>query len=945
MSGHARLFAASAAAMLASIAGAATVATFNYTAVESNPFGVGFSETVAATDPISNVRVSGSLTEINVATWGVEAVLEITAPDAQIIFVAPFNVLGFVGTITATDVSESFPIEVASAAGTWNFVFFEDFDDDDDGLADAVWDFAEINLESPEPPPACPPGSGTLTFTGVSSDAAVGGAGNSIVGGDFGVVGTVNVIRAAGQFSAFAPSWRSEAYVQATAPSGTIYNLLLSDGLPDSSGVGTVTDFQAPLASEAGTGFWLFEFYEGFVDAVSPDATWSSICFSVELLANTAPTGTGLATPFIVAADGIESTVLTVSVTPGDNPVSTGLAVTVDGSAIGAGTLTLLDDGVAPDAVLGDNIFTVETTVALGSVVGETALPFSISDLEGRIGTGDIDIFIAPPAPGCPAGAATLTVAGAQSDSDFGLGGVNTIVTHDFGVAGDINFIHFTGRATAIAPSWMSDAAVAMTTPLGDTYFLNMGGPIFDGTFDFDIEYQLVDAEPGTGTWTLEFYEDFDDIGVSPETTYQAFCVSIEGVQTSPIAVDDLVTPFDVVRDGVQTALVEVLVVPGALPTSTGITVVVDDSSIGGSGALALTDDGLGADLVADDGIYSGLITVAPSTPLGAAVLPYLVSDAEARTAADSLDLNVVEAIGACCTGSGCVVTGIVDCTDVQGGTFSGTGTACSAPVAFATDGAGAFEDISFSGTIAGLTGADDAVVAVALPFTFNFFGIDYTDGFISSNGNLQFGANNSASLANGPIPSAGVPNNALYGMWDDLDLDFTGEIYYQLLGTIGTDARFVIQWNNLGQYNGGATPLDASTFQIVLFEDGSFEFRYLSVSPESVVGDTTTFGAENADGTVALVLNETRDSLSFSAPISYRGNSTLVDTGICDGGNGCPPCAADYDNNGGVDGGDLGAFFADFEAGETCADVDGNGGVDGGDLGFFFAVFEAGGC
>jgi hypothetical protein len=58
-----------------------------------------------------------------------------------------------------------------------------------------------------------------------------------------------------------------------------------------------------------------------------------------------------------------------------------------------------------------------------------------------------------------------------------------------------------------------------------------------------------------------------------------------------------------------------------------------------------------------------------------------------------------------------------------------------------------------------------------------------------------------------------------------------------------------------------------------------------------------------------------------------------------------CPSCAADYDNNGGVDGGDLAAFFADFEFGEPCADVDGNGGVDGGDLGYFFTVFEAGGC
>ena len=71
----------------------------------------------------------------------------------------------------------------------------------------------------------------------------------------------------------------------------------------------------------------------------------------------------------------------------------------------------------------------------------------------------------------------------------------------------------------------------------------------------------------------------------------------------------------------------------------------------------------------------------------------------------------------------------------------------------------------------------------------------------------------------------------------------------------------------------------------------------------------------------------------------------TAYEEGNCGGGPTCPPCAADYDGNGGVDGGDLGAFFADFEAGETCADVDQNGGVDGGDLGYFFQVFEAGGC
>lgn len=62
-------------------------------------------------------------------------------------------------------------------------------------------------------------------------------------------------------------------------------------------------------------------------------------------------------------------------------------------------------------------------------------------------------------------------------------------------------------------------------------------------------------------------------------------------------------------------------------------------------------------------------------------------------------------------------------------------------------------------------------------------------------------------------------------------------------------------------------------------------------------------------------------------------------------GATDCPACAADFDDNGGVDGGDLGAFFQAFEAGEACADVDANGGVDGGDLGAFFVAFENGGC
>ena len=57
------------------------------------------------------------------------------------------------------------------------------------------------------------------------------------------------------------------------------------------------------------------------------------------------------------------------------------------------------------------------------------------------------------------------------------------------------------------------------------------------------------------------------------------------------------------------------------------------------------------------------------------------------------------------------------------------------------------------------------------------------------------------------------------------------------------------------------------------------------------------------------------------------------------------PACKADFNEDGGVDGSDVGAFFAAWEAGDADADVNADGGVDGADAEAFFALWEAGGC
>ena len=53
--------------------------------------------------------------------------------------------------------------------------------------------------------------------------------------------------------------------------------------------------------------------------------------------------------------------------------------------------------------------------------------------------------------------------------------------------------------------------------------------------------------------------------------------------------------------------------------------------------------------------------------------------------------------------------------------------------------------------------------------------------------------------------------------------------------------------------------------------------------------------------------------------------------------------CIADFNQDGGVDGSDVDAFFAAWEGGDSSADLNLDGGVDGGDVGTFFARWEAG--
>ncbi len=58
-----------------------------------------------------------------------------------------------------------------------------------------------------------------------------------------------------------------------------------------------------------------------------------------------------------------------------------------------------------------------------------------------------------------------------------------------------------------------------------------------------------------------------------------------------------------------------------------------------------------------------------------------------------------------------------------------------------------------------------------------------------------------------------------------------------------------------------------------------------------------------------------------------------------------CPPCLSDFNGDGGIDGGDLEAFFDSWEAGSQEADINQDGGIDGADVGVFFNSWERSSC
>lgn len=123
-----------------------------------------------------------------------------------------------------------------------------------------------------------------------------------------------------------------------------------------------------------------------------------------DIVVDDAPAATA---PSIVAAAAVPSNVewgqtlvITAQVASGSNPPSTTYAVTADASAVGGlAALTMFDNGLAPDAIAGDGIFSASTLVTASAGVGVRSIPMAVVDDLARGGSGAASVTVSAPIP------------------------------------------------------------------------------------------------------------------------------------------------------------------------------------------------------------------------------------------------------------------------------------------------------------------------------------------------------------------------------------------------------------------------------------------------------------------------------------------------------------------------------------------------------------------
>jgi uncharacterized cupredoxin-like copper-binding protein len=210
-----------------------------------------------------------------------------------------------------------------------------------------------------------------------------------------------------------------------------------------------------------------------------------------------------------------------------------------------------------------------------------------------------------------------------------------------------------------------------------------------------------------------------------------------------------------------------------------------------------------------------------------------------------------------------------------------------------------------------------DDVEIISIPFLFRFYGQEYNEISVCSNGWVAMGQTEQTTFRNWPMPGPIGPSPMIAPFWDDLYLGGGNAYYYYNSG----GHYFVIEWSRMkNRYDNSL-----ETFEVILYDpiyyptslnDGEIKVQYHTVNnvdqgAQYTGGHYATVGIENANATIGLGYTYNNDyptaakvlenemallftgpSIPFQEPYIVLGGITINDTN----GNGLIDYGEDID-------------------------------------------------
>jgi PKD repeat protein len=176
------------------------------------------------------------------------------------------------------------------------------------------------------------------------------------------------------------------------------------------------------------------------------------------------------------------------------------------------------------------------------------------------------------------------------------------------------------------------------------------------------------------------------------------------------------------------------------------------------------------------------------------------------------------------------------------------------------------------SNTGTSVTLSDDQMnTAKPIGFTFNFFGLDYTQFYICSNGFITFSPSMPAAPVYGEaIPFTADPDNIIALAWNDLNPQNAGSSIRFYTTGIAPSRKLVVTYST-SHYGGVSYPF---VVQAILYEGTNvIEIHTTTISNASSFDEAalTTQGIENADGSAGVAVPGRNGELFSAANDAYR--------------------------------------------------------------------------